>query len=202
MRTVVMLLCLSFAPICYAQSTPLAQPVASQEERNKVIATRVFEEIFNQGRFEVADEIYSPQFRNHGRLRDIMLEEDQAAVHGEKKAFPDLRMTINLLVAQGEFVSVVWTFNGTHTGPGVGLPPTGARVAFRGITIWRIVDGTILEEWTSYNELPPYLQVARHVKWFLLAMALAAVIGLILLERLVWKLLRSAWRRSRSAVAS
>ena len=201
MRTVVMLMCLSFARICHAQSTPLVQPGATQEERNKVIATRVFEEIFNQGRFEVADEIYSPQLRNHGRLRDITLEEDQAAVHGEKKAFPDLKMTINLLVAQGEFVSVVWTFNGTHTGPGVGLPPTGARVVFRGITIWRIVDGTILEEWTSYNELPPYLQVARHVKWFLFAVAVAAVIGLIILERLLWKSLQIAWHRSHDRVA-
>jgi len=196
-----MLMGLSLGRICYAQSAPVVQPVATQEERNKAIATRVFEEIFNQGRFEVADEIYAPQFRNHGRLRDIMLEEDQAAVHGEKQAFPDLKMTINLLVAQGEFVSVVWTFNGTHTGPGVGLPPTGARVVFRGITIWRIVDGTILEEWTSYNELPPYLQVARHVKWFLFAVALAAVIGLIILERLLWKSLRSAWHRFHDRVA-
>lgn len=196
-----MLMGLSLGRICYAQSTPAVQPVATQEERNKAIATRVFEEIFNQGRFEVADEIYAPQFRNHGRLRDIMLEEDQAAVHGEKQAFPDLKMTINLLVAQGEFVSVVWTFNGTHTGPGVGLPPTGARVVFRGITIWRIVDGTILEEWTSYNELPPYLQVARQVKWFLFAVALAAVIGLIILERLLWKSLRIAWHRFHDRVA-
>jgi len=196
-----MLMGLSLGRICYAQSAPAVQPVATQEERNKAIATRVFEEIFNQGRFEVADEIYAPQFRNHGRLRDIMLEEDQAAVHGEKQAFPDLKMTINLLVAQGEFVSVVWTFNGTHTGPGVGLPPTGARVAFRGITIWRIVDGTILEEWTSYNELPPYLQVARHVKWFLFTVALAAVIGLIILERLLWKALRIAWHRFHDRVA-
>jgi len=191
----------SFARICSAQDTPLVQPVPAQEERNTRVATRVFEEIFNQGRFKVADEIYAPQFRNHGRLRDITLEEDQEAVHREKEAFPDLQMAINLLVAQGDFVSVVWTFSGTHTGAGVGLPPTGARVTFRGITIWRIVNGKITEEWTSYNELPPYLQVARHLRWFLLAVALAAVVGLVILERLLWKVLRIAWRRSRYHVA-
>lgn len=134
---------------------------------------------------------------NHARLRDITLEEDQAAVHGEKQAFPDLRMTINLLVAQGDFVSVVWTFSGTHTGPGVGLPPTGAKIAFRGITIWRIVNGRIVDEWTSYNELPPYLQVARHLKWFLLAVGVAGAIGLVILERLLWRLFGIAGRRSR-----
>jgi SnoaL-like polyketide cyclase len=74
-------------------------------------------------------------------------------VYREKQAFPDLKMTVNLLVTQGDFVPIVWTFRGTHTGPGVGLPPTGARIAMRGITVWRIADGRIREEWTSYNEL-------------------------------------------------
>ena len=197
MKTLAMFMVFSFARICSAQGAPEAEPVPTQEETNRMVATRVFEEIFNQGRFEVADEIYSPQFRNHGRLRDATLEEDQEAVHREKQAFPDLKMTINLLVAQGDFVSVVWTFSGTHTGPGVGLPPTGTKVTFRGTTIWRIVDGKITEEWTSYNELPPYLQVARHLRWFLLALALATVAGVVILERVLWRLLRAAWRRSR-----
>jgi predicted ester cyclase len=201
MRSLVMFIVLSFARICSAQDSPFVQPVPAQEETNRIVATRVFEQIFNQGRFKVADEIYSPQFRNHGRLKDFTLEEDQEAVHREKEAFPDLKMAINLLVAQGDFVSVVWTFSGTHTGAGLGLPPTGTRVTFRGITIWRIVNGKIAEEWTSYNELPPYLQVARHLRWFLLAVALATVVGLVILERLLWKLLRIAWRRSRYHVA-
>ena len=196
MRTLLIFVVLSVARICSAQGAPLVQPGPAQEETNRKVATRVFDEIFNQGRFEVAAEIYSPQFRNHGR-RDITLEEDQEYVHREKEAFPDLKMAINLLVAQGDFVSVVWTFSGTHTGAGVGLPPTGTRVTIRGITVWRIVNGKIAEEWTSYNELPPYLQVAHHLRWFLLAVALATVVGLVILERLLWKLLRSAWRRWR-----
>jgi hypothetical protein len=88
--------------------------VSDQENRNGAVATRVFEEIFNQGRFDVANEIYAPEFRNHGLRRDIGLEEDQNAVHREKQAFPDLKMTIDLLLPKGEFVTVVWTFRGTH----------------------------------------------------------------------------------------
>jgi predicted ester cyclase len=200
-RTLVTFMVFSLARICLAQGTPVVQPGATQEETNRMVATRVFEEIFNQGRFEVANEIYSPHFRNHGRLRDAMLEEDQKAVHREKEAFPDLKMAIDLMIAQGDFVSVVWTFSGTHTGAGVGLPPTGTRVTFRGTTIWRIVDGKITEEWTSYNELPPYLQVARHLRWFLLAAAVTTVVGVVILERVLWKLLRTAWRRSRYQAA-
>ncbi len=196
MKTLVVLTFLAFARLCSAQGEPSMQPVSAQEDRNRVVANRVFEEIFNQGHFEAASEIYAPEFRNHGQLRDFNLEEDQAAVHREKQAFPDLKMTVNLLVAQGEFVSVVWTFRGTHTGPGVGLPPTGAGIAMRGITIWRITDGRIREEWTSYNELAPYIQVAHHLSWLLIAVAGAGIIGVIVFERLLWRLLRIAWRRS------
>jgi predicted ester cyclase len=117
MRTLVTLTFLAFACLCSAQGEPSIQPVSAQEDRKRLIATRVFEEIFNQRRFEAASEIYAPEFRNHGRLRDFNLEEDQAAVHLEKQAFPDLKMTVNLLVAQGDFVSVVWTFRGTSHRP-------------------------------------------------------------------------------------
>jgi predicted ester cyclase len=198
MKTVLMLTVLLLPRIAFAGPDSPASAVPAQEDRNRSVATRVFEEIFNQGRFDVASEIYAPEFRNHGRLRDFTLAEDQDAVHREKQAFPDLKMTVELLIAKGEFVTVVWTFRGTHTGPGVGLPPTGARVTMRGITVWRIVNGRILEEWTSFNELPPYLEVARHVKWFLIVVLGVAILGVITAERLLSRAFRAVWRRSRS----
>jgi len=82
-----------------AKSEPQSTPTI--EERNKAIATRVFEEIFNQGRFEVADEIYSPDFQNHGYHRTVDLKTDQDAVHAEKQAFPDLRLQVERLIAEG-----------------------------------------------------------------------------------------------------
>jgi predicted ester cyclase len=113
---------------------------ASQQAKNKAVAARVFEEIFNQGKFQVADEIYASDFVNHGLHRNFDLQADQAAVHAEKKAFPDLKMTVNLMVAEADLVTVVWTFRGTNTAAGYGLPPTGASIELRGITVWRIVD--------------------------------------------------------------
>jgi predicted ester cyclase len=166
--------------------------LVSRDEKNKAVAMRVFEEIFNQRKLEVASEIYSPEFVNHGVRRDISLQEDQAAARSEIKAFPDIRMTVELAVAQGDFVAVVWTFRGTHTAFGYGLPPTGARIEMRGITVWRIVDGKIRDEWTSFNELTGYMQVLRHLRWFLLGLLLA-------LTLLVWKvpkLIRNFRRRN------
>ena len=157
MGKTLLLLFMTLAPVCAAfaaDSVPSLPDVVSQEARNKAVAGRVFEEIFNQGKFQVADEIYATDFVNHGLHRNIDLPEDQAAVHAEKKAFPDLKMTVTLMVAEGDLVTAVWVFRGTHTGAGYyGLPPTGAKVELRGITVWRIVDGKIREEWTSFDQL-------------------------------------------------
>ena len=124
-----------------------------KQEKNKAVARRVFDKIFNQGKFEVADEIYAKDFVNHGETRDINLKEDQDAARGWKSAAPDLKMTVELMVAEGDLVTVLWSAAGTNTGTGNGLPATGKFIRGRGITIWRIKDGKIREEWTAFNML-------------------------------------------------
>lgn len=173
-------------------------PDGSIQARNKAVAMRVFDEIFNQGKFQVADEIYSPDFRNHGLHRSIDLKEDQGWVHAEKKAFPDLRLSVQQMVAEGDKVAVLWTFQGTHTGWGYeGLPPTGTRVEVRGITIWRIKDGRIVEEWSSFSDTSAYLGMFAHLKWWLVLAGLLLLAIVIAIERLVWRMVRKmfAYRR-------
>jgi steroid delta-isomerase-like uncharacterized protein len=167
-----------------------AEDISVQEAKNKAIAARVFEEIFNQAKFQVADEIYAPDFVNHGLHRDATLQEDQNAVHAEKKAFPDLKMTVSLMTAKDDLVTAVWTFRGTHTGSGLGLPPTGARIELRGITVWRIVNGKISEEWTSFNELRPYIQIATQLRWLIIGFLFALLAAVIIFERLFFKIIR------------
>jgi steroid delta-isomerase-like uncharacterized protein len=168
-----------------AKSEPQSTPTT--EARNKAIATRVFEEIFNQGRFEVANEIYSPDFQNHGLHRAVDLKTDQDAVHAEKQAFPDLQLQVERLIAEGDWVTALWTFRGTHTAGGyAGLPATGTPIEMRGITIWRIVDGKIRDEWSSFDELGAYSQVVHHVQgklWIALGAFLLLVVAA---ERLLW----------------
>jgi len=124
----------------------------STAEQNKAIARRVIEEVLGQGKFELADQLYAKDFVNHGLTRQIGLKEDQEAAHGWKAAFPDLKMSADLLIAEGNLVTVLWTGVGTNTGTGNGLPATGKRLAGRGITIWRIVDGKITEEWSAFDQ--------------------------------------------------
>ena len=164
---------------------------ADHTAANKAVAMRVFDEMFNRRRLTAAAQIYAPAFVNHGLHRDASLAEDQAAARAEVTAFPDLHITVDRLVAEGDFVTVIWTLRGTHTAFGYGwLPPTGAKLELRGITVWRVLNGRIRDEWTSFNMMSAYLQVVRHLKWFFVAA------GGILFA-LLWVALRILRRSSR-----
>jgi predicted ester cyclase len=165
----------------------------SQQEMNKAVARRVFEEIFNQGKFQVADEIYAPDFVNHGLHRDASLQEDQSAVHWEKQTLPDLKMTVGPMVAEGDLVSVLWIAHGTNTAAAGWLPATGAKIELRGITIWRIVDGRICEEWTAFDIFRVIRQIVDQLKWQLLGLLCVAVILLWLIGRGLRKLWHLSW---------
>jgi steroid delta-isomerase-like uncharacterized protein len=126
---------------------------SSLQEQNKALAKRAFEELLSKGRFELAEQLYAKDFVNHGIHRDIGLEEDQAALKGWHQAFPDLSIVPEKLIADGDLVAVYWIARGTNTGTGNGLPATGKKAEQAGITIWRIVNGKIKEEWSAFDQL-------------------------------------------------
>ena len=126
---------------------------SSLQEQNKAIAKRAFEEILSGGRFELAEELYAKDFINHGIHRNATLEEDQAALKGWHQAFSDIAIVPKKLIAEGDLVTVYWVARGTNTGAGNGLPATGKKAELAGITIWRIVDGKIKEEWSAFDQL-------------------------------------------------
>jgi steroid delta-isomerase-like uncharacterized protein len=126
---------------------------SSLQEQNKAFAKRAFEELLSKGRFELAEQLYAKDFVNHGIRRDIKLDEDQAALKGWHDAFPDMSIVPEKLIAEGDLVTIYWIARGTNTGTGNGLPATGKKVEQAGITIWRIVDGKIKEEWSAFDQL-------------------------------------------------
>lgn len=126
---------------------------SSLQEQNKVIAKRAFEELLSEGRFELAEQLYAKDFINHGIHSKANLEEDQAALKGWHQAFPDLTIIPEKLIAEGDLVTVYWVARGTNTGTGNGLPATGKKAELAGITIWRIVEGKIKEEWSAFDQL-------------------------------------------------
>jgi SnoaL-like polyketide cyclase len=106
-----------------------------------------------------------------------------------------------LMVAEGDLVSVVWVFRGTHTHAGYGgLPPTGARIEMRGITVWRIVDGKIREEWTEFNEMRGYGQMLSQLKWPLVGLIFLVLILLWGMLRVLRRLLTKRWSEPQPGV--
>jgi steroid delta-isomerase-like uncharacterized protein len=126
---------------------------SSLQEQNKATAKRAFEEILSQGRFELATELYAKDFINHGLHSNASLEEDQAALRGWHAAFPDVVVVPEKLIAENDLVTIYWIARGTNTGTGNGLPATGKKAELAGITIWRIADGKIKEEWSAFDQL-------------------------------------------------
>jgi steroid delta-isomerase-like uncharacterized protein len=126
---------------------------SSVQEENKAVARRAFEEILSHGRFDLAEQLYAKDFVNHGIHRNASLGEDQAALKGWHQAFSDIAIVPEKLIAEGDLVTIYWIAHGTNTGTGNGLPATGKKAELAGITIWRIVDGKIKEEWSAFDQL-------------------------------------------------
>ena len=115
-------------------------PRVAVVERNKEVARRAFSEVLEKGRFEVVNEVYSPDFRNG----TATLEQDMAALRTWHSVLP-AGMTIHpdLMVGEGEYVTVLWSALATVKG----RPLKG-----RGITIWRFENGRIREEWSQFDQ--------------------------------------------------
>jgi steroid delta-isomerase-like uncharacterized protein len=140
--------------VCLAPLLIVGQLFGStMQEQNKATAKRAFEEILSGGRYELAEQLYARDFINHGIRSNRSLEEDQAALKGWHAAFPDVVIVPEKLIAEDDLVTIYWIARGTNTGTGNGLPATGKKAELAGITIWRIVDGKIKEEWSAFDQL-------------------------------------------------
>ncbi|HEU0284643.1 MAG TPA: ester cyclase [Sphingomicrobium sp.] len=113
---------------------------------NKITASRVIIEKMGQGRFEIQPEIYGPGFIAHGFGRDYTLAEDEASGKHVRSAFPDLKVSVDRIIAEGDMVSLHWSAVGTNTVAVPGFPGEGKRVAIDGMSFFRFADGKIVEE--------------------------------------------------------
>jgi steroid delta-isomerase-like uncharacterized protein len=126
-------------------------------EANKVAVRRWFEEVWNQGREAAIDELFSAEGVAHG-LGDSELDvhgpaEFKPFVANIRSGIPDTRIRVEDIVTEGDRVAVRVTLEGTHTGDGLGVPPTGRKISIQGIIIARMVNGQMVEAWNSYDQL-------------------------------------------------
>ena len=116
-------------------------------DENRAIV-RQWYEILNAQALDRFDQVFAPGFVDHNPLvPGGNLEGARQLFAGYFAAFPDLQVTVEDLVAEGDRVAVRFTARGTHHGPGFGVPPSGTAIAIAGIDILRIADGRIAEHW-------------------------------------------------------
>jgi steroid delta-isomerase-like uncharacterized protein len=121
-------------------------------EENKAIFRRIIEEGFNKGNLTVLDELVATSHVNHSdNVRGP--EQYKQFINAYRAAFPDLKMTLEFQIAEGDKVVNHWTAQATHRGSLMGIPPTGKRIATTGTYVARIVDGKIVEEWGNMDTL-------------------------------------------------
>ena len=124
-------------------------------ERNKAAVDRYADEIWNKGNFAIFEEFVTPDCVVHHPMPGSKpgVEGLKAAILAYRTAFPDTKMTILHMVAEGEYVVDHWRMTGTHTGPMMGMPPTGRQVDYEGMKLQRMRDGKIAEFWSLPDAL-------------------------------------------------
>jgi steroid delta-isomerase-like uncharacterized protein len=121
-------------------------------EENKQAVQQVFEEIMNRGNLQLVDELVADDYRvNDPPGIPPGKEGFRALVNMYRTGAPDLNMTVEDLIAEGDQVAVRWTATGTLTGEMMGIPPSGQRVTFRAISWLRLTNGKLAEEWTQFR---------------------------------------------------
>ncbi len=123
-------------------------------EDNKANCRRWYEEVWNQGHLAVADELTAANFVDETLQPPIHgLEALKQFVTMFRTAFPDLHLTIEDLIAEGDKVTVRFTSTGTQRGELMGIPPTGKRATVTGINIIRFENGKGVEGWSNFDAL-------------------------------------------------
>jgi steroid delta-isomerase-like uncharacterized protein len=127
-------------------------------EENKALARRAWELADNP---DILEEVYAPDVVWHEPDQEIRgLEQAKKFVSAYKTAFPDLKITVEDVIAEGDKVVSRVTLRGTHQGETEEFgPPTGRQFEGGGITISRIEGGKIVEDWDSYDNLTTLQQL-------------------------------------------
>jgi steroid delta-isomerase-like uncharacterized protein len=133
------------------------------ESANKALVRRWFDEVWNKGKEATIDELFASNGVTYG-LGET--DEDvhgpaqlKPFVHNMRGSFPDIHITIEDIVAEGDKVMVRIVVQGTHSGGNLGIPATGQRIRVAGIVLVRVSNGQLVEGWNSWDQLGMLRQI-------------------------------------------
>ncbi len=130
-------------------------------EENKAIVKRVYE-IISTGDFDRAEEIVDASAPDNELRPDgppaKLIETFDETFSEAREAFPDMRVTVEEVIAEGDTVAARVTMRGTHQGEFMGVAPTGKQVEVRAIDMFRIANGKIVEHWGHADDPTDFLR--------------------------------------------
>ena len=123
-------------------------------DANKDVVRRLATEPW-EGNMAVIDEVVAPNYVGHDPSQPEVRGADgvRQFITTYLSAFPDGRLTVDDQLAEGDLVATRWTGRGTHEGELLGIPPSGKQVTVSGITISRVENGKVVEEWQNWDTL-------------------------------------------------
>ena len=124
------------------------------KELDRNIGKRWFEEVWNKARRDAIPEMLAPDGVIHDGADSMRGPEEFYPFFDRIRAtFPDLHVTVEDIIAEGDTLCVRWSCTMTHTGDGLGIPPTGKECHVTGLSMVRIADGKWVEGWQNWDML-------------------------------------------------
>ena len=121
-----------------------------------VLGRRFFEDILGKGDWSVGEEIVASDVVMHHPSSPVPVagyEAVQGMLSAFRAGFPDMQMTVEDAFGSGDRAAVRWHMQGTHTADLFGIPPSGKAVSVHGISVVRVADGKIVEDWVAEDTM-------------------------------------------------
>ena len=135
-------------------------------EGHKALVRRFYEELWNRGEERIADELFATDYVRH----DLRPGNAPPGAEGQKTiarqfraAFPDVRLEVDVVLADEQYVAARWTIRGTHRGVWGDIAPTGRRAEFCGVNIFRFAGDRVVELWNHRDDLGLMQQVGAPI---------------------------------------
>jgi steroid delta-isomerase-like uncharacterized protein len=124
-------------------------------EQNKALMRNYIEEAWNKGNLDFIDKNFSSDFVSHGTLPGQPTNRDgvKRVIGTIRNAIPDLHITIEDMLAEGDKVASRWVTKGTHKGDLMGAKPTGNKISVSETVVVRVKDGKVVEGWANRDDL-------------------------------------------------
>ena len=125
-------------------------------EQNKAIARRFIQELFNEGKVDEAKNFVTPDLIYHGLEEVKGLENFKQWVAEDRKAFPDMQITIEDAFGEQDKLAMRWNLKGTFAKELHGSQPSHEKFETQGVEIFHFQDGKIKEAWTIFGSMDSF----------------------------------------------